>query len=401
MKILLVTQYFWPENFKINAVATDLKNRGHDIVILTGLPNYPGGKIYPGYSFFKSRSEYWNGIKIYRARLIPRSKGGGVRLLLNYFSFAFFASLKVFSINQTFDKILVYEPSPVTVGIPAIFGKRVFKAEIYFWVQDLWPESLTDAGGVRNRLVLGLTEKLTRYIYRHSKVILIQSEAFRNYIEKQGVAPGKIRYFPNTTEAFYKVEPVINSYKNKFPAGFNILFAGNIGEAQSFETLLEAAALLKKEGYSVYWNIFGEGRQRKYYEQKVANLNLQDNFIFHGSFPSEEMPKYFACADALLVSLKKSKIFSLTIPSKVQSYLACGKPIIASIDGEGARIIQEAKAGFTSPAEDKRELYHSVLKVYNMGDDERNAMGVNARNYFEGEFNSRMLIDNLEKILNA
>lgn len=399
MRILIVTQYFWPENFKINSLALDLKKRGHDIVVLTGLPNYPEGKIFSGYSFFNNRSEKWNDIKIYRSKLIPRSQSGAFRLLFNYVSFAFFASIKVFSIKEVFDKILVYEPSPITVGIPAIIAKKVLKADIYFWVQDLWPESLTDAGGIKNKVILNLSENLTKYIYDHSRVILIQSKAFRNYIENQGINGNKIHYFPNPTESFYKVEPQSDSLMINFPKGFNILFAGNIGEAQSFGTLIEAALLLKKKDYPIYWNIIGDGRQKNYYQQKVIEYNLQDNFIFYGSFPPEEMPKLFTCVDVLLVSLKKSKIFSLTIPSKMQSYLACGKPILGSIDGEGGRIIMEANAGFACEAEDSFCLSEALIKLYNMSPDDRNALGSNARRYFEAEFDNEILLDNLETIL--
>lgn len=399
MRILIVTQYFWPENFKINSLALDLKKRGHNIVILTGLPNYPEGKLYSGYSFLNDRSENWNGIKIYRSRLIPRSKSGAVRLLLNYASFAFFASIKVFSIRERFDKIFVYEPSPITVGIPAIIAKRVFKADIYFWVQDLWPESLTDGGGIKNRIILKLAENLTKYIYNQSRIILIQSEAFRTYIESQGINGDKIHYFPNPTESFYKVETVSQSIRTKFPKGFNILFAGNIGEAQSFGTLVEAALMVKKREYPIYWNIVGDGRQKNYYEQKIIEYNLQDSFIFYGSFPPEKMPKLFACVDVLLVSLKKSKIFSLTIPSKMQSYLACGKPILGSIDGEGARIITKAKAGVVCEAEDIFSLAEAVIKLYNMSSDDRKILGLNARSYFEEKFDNGLLLENLETIL--
>ncbi len=399
MRILIVTQYFWPENFKINSLAVDLKKRGHDIVVLTGLPNYPEGKIFSGYSFFSDRVETWNNIKIYRSKLIPRSQSGAVRLLFNYVSFAFFASIKVFSIKEVFDKILVYEPSPITVGIPAIIAKKVFKADIYFWVQDLWPESLTDAGGIKNKSILNLAERLTKYIYDQSRVILIQSKAFREYIENQGINGRKIHYFPNPTESFYTIEPQSDSLKINFPKGFNILFAGNIGEAQSFKTLLEAALLLKEKGFPIYWNIIGDGRQKNYYQQKVIEYNLQDNFIFYGSFPPEDMPKLFTCVDILLVSLKKSKIFSLTIPSKMQSYMACGKPILGSIDGEGGRIIMEANAGFACEAENSICLSEALIKLYKMSPDDRNALGSNARRYFEAEFDNEILLGNLEAIL--
>lgn len=399
MNILIVTQYFWPENFKINNLALDLKKRGHNIIVLTGIPNYPGGKFYEGYSFFRNKSENWMGIQIYRSKLFARSKSGPMRLVLNYLSFSLFASLKVFTIKQKIDKIFVYEPSPVTVGIPAIVAKKHFNAEIYFWVQDLWPQSLVDAGGLTNSFILNYVENLTKYIYKNSKVILIQSKAFREYIERQGVESNKIHYFPNLTEAFYKVESIDYSINIKFPHGFNILFAGNIGEAQSFETLLQAAIIIKKYNYPIYWNVVGDGRQKNYFKQKIIDNGLENNFIFHGAYPPELMPKLFAMADVLLVSLKKSKIFSLTIPAKIQSYLACGKPILGAIDGEGARIIIEANAGFVCEAENSKRLSELVIEMYNLSDDNRNVMGEKARAYFEIEFDNKKLLDNLESIL--
>ena len=400
MRILIVSQYFWPENFKINTLSLELKNNGHEVFILTGLPNYPNGKISKNYSFWKNNNEIWNGIEIYRSKLIPRFSGNGINLVINYLSFAIFSSIKVlFSINKKPDLIFVYEPSPITVGIPAIVAKRKFGGiPIFFWVQDLWPDSLKDAGAVKNRYILKSVDKLTRYIYKKSEIILVQSRAFTEYILKQGVPLHKIKYFPNPTESFYNVTKITTEYSNLLPIGFNLIFAGNIGEAQSFETLIGAAYKLKQFNYPIYWNILGDGRAKEYLVKKVIQLNMKDNFIFKGSFKSEEMPLFFACADALIVSLKKSDIFSLTIPAKVQSYLACGKPIIGSIDGEGAKIINESESGYVSPSEDIDKLVSNIIKLYELTEIERSQLGKNARVYFEREFAMEILINKLEDI---
>lgn len=399
MKILIVTQYFWPESFRINDLCLGLKERGHEVVVLTGKPNYPQGVFYEGYSFNSSDIENWNGIAIYRSKLFPRGKGGGARLFLNYLSFAFFASVKVLFVKSEFDKIFVYEPSPITVGIPAIVARIRFKAPIYFWSQDLWPESISAAGGVNNKFVLKCVDALTRFIYGHSKVILIQSRAFKSYILAQGVNPQKLIYYPNSTEPYYQVLNKEAAYIARFAKGFNIVFAGNIGEAQSFDTLLDAACLLKKQNIPVNWNVLGNGRMKEYVRNKIVELDLEANFFLLGSYPPTEMPFFFSCADALLVSLKKDKIFAMTIPAKIQSYLACGKPIIGSLDGEGARIILEAGAGFAAESEDPVALASCITAMFRLSEEERHQLGQNGRNYFEKEFEREQLISRLESIL--
>lgn len=398
-KILIVSQYFWPESFGINDLSLGLQERGYTLTILTGKPNYPKGKYYTGYSFFAKKVEYWNGIRVLRSPMFTRGKGGGVRIFLNYFSFAFFASFKALFLKEKFDIIFVYEPSPVTVGIPAMIVKLRSKARIIFWVQDLWPESISAAGGIKNRIVLVLLDSLTRFIYRSCHKILVQSKRFIPYILNQGVPKDKLIYYPNSTSNFYGVEQREETYLGKLPSGFNILFAGNIGEAQSFDTLINAALILKNDSIEVNWVILGEGRMKEYVISRVKSLKLDDRFFFLGSFPSSEMPKYFSCSDALIVSLKKDTIFSLTIPSKLQSYLACGKPIIGSLNGEGAFIIEEAKAGFTSPAENDELLADAIIKLYKLSEGERIEIGRNARTFFEKEFERETLLDKLELIL--
>lgn len=397
MKVLLISQYFYPENFKINDLIFSLKKRGHQITVLTGKPNYSKTHFFNGYGWKGDDFEIINEIPVYRANLFSRRNGGALRLFLNYFSFAILASLKLRKIKGSFDAIFVYEPSPITVGIPAVFAKKKFNAPIYFWAQDLWPESLVAAGGVNNKFILGFFNSLTKWIYNHSKKVLIQSNGFREYILNQGIPNDKILFYPNPTEDFYKPLQEEKEYKEFFQKeNFNIIFAGNIGEAQSFVTIIEAINNIKELPIKVI--VLGDGRYKETAIGLIKEKGLEAHFNFLGSFPPTEIPKFFSHADALLVSLKKDRIFSLTIPAKVQSYLACGKPIIASIDGEGARIVQEAQCGVTAAAENAMALSKAIKDLMSLDQKTRLEMGKNARAYYDKEFDRELLLERLEQI---
>lgn len=399
MRILVISQYFWPENFKINDICLGLKERGHHIEVLTAIPNYPAGNFFEGYSFFGTTDEVWNDIKIHRSKIFARGNGG-FKLMLNYFSFVFFGSLKANKLKGNFDCIFVYEPSPITVGIPAIVASKKLRIPYYFWVQDLWPESLTAAGGIENKYILGFFHKITQIIYKNAEKVLVQSKGFKNYIINQKTDPGKIIFYPNSTENFYRpVEPT-SEFTEKLPSGFRITFAGNLGEAQSLLTVLQAAIIVKQKGFSeIKWVFLGDGRQRHQLQEFVDENHLGDVVTFLGAFPSADMPGFFAASDVLISSLKKDKIFALTIPSKIQSYLACGKPILASLDGEGASIVEKAKAGYASAAENAAELAENAIKIYNNSESERKEMGKNALAYYKKEFEREMLLDKLILIL--
>lgn len=401
MRVLIVSQFFWPENFKINDVAKGLKERGHEVSVLTGIPNYPKGRFFKGYSFFKMKKEYYEGITIYRSSVIPRGSGSSIKLFLNYFSLALFASIRILFVKEKFDKILVFEASPITIGIPAIVAKYKFNAPIYFWVQDLWPESITAAGGVSNKSIISLVDKLTRFIYGNSKMILVQSKAFIPYIQNQGVKLEKIVYLPNSTESFYKKVEDNSKFIDLIPKdGPVLMFAGNIGEAQGFDTIIKASKYLDENDVKVNWVILGDGRQKKSIINRIETLGIQDRFFFLGSYPGKDMPYFFIHADALLVTLKKNLIFSYTIPSKIQSYLACSKPIIASLDGEGGRIILEAECGLVSPSEDFISFSKSIIAFLKLSHDKREIMGKNARLYFETEFDREKQLNRIINIFN-
>ena len=400
MKILVISQYFWPENFRVNDLCLELQNRGHKVSVLTGKPNYPHGQLFEGYNFFSKKKENYNGVTVYRASLIPRGKGGSINLILNYLSFAFFACVRLFSITENFDKIIVYQLSPATVGFPGLLAKWKFKAQLYFYIQDLWPESLADAGGLNSKYILRIINSMMNLFYDKSTQIWVQSTGFVQYLENKGVNKSKIKILPNTVESFYKPENILEKYKAYFPIGFNIVFAGNIGVAQDFDTIINATILIKNKNVKINWIIIGDGREKSKIIEKIKTLNLNEYFHFLGSYPTCEMPFFFACADALLVSLRSSKIFSLTIPSKLQSYLACGKPIIGNLDGIAASIISESNSGLCASSGDEKKLAFNIEAMFNKDLKEREQFGLNAFNYYLQNFERNLIYKKLEKYLN-
>lgn len=368
------------------------------MTVLTGKPNYPVGSFFEGYGFLRPVREDYGGVRVFRVPLVPRKEGRGRDLALNYLSFVVFAGLLgPLLCRGQFDVIFVFEPSPVIVGLPAMLMKVVKKAPIMFWVQDLWPESLSATGAISSGRVLSAVDGLVRYIYRGCDRLLVQSRGFVAPIKDQGVAPDKIVYFPNWAEEFYKPLKIEAHApeRREVPEGFRVVFAGNIGAAQSFETVLEAAQRLR-DYPRIQWVILGDGRRRRWVEDRVQELGLGDQVSLLGKRPVESMPRYFALADALLVSLRREHIFSLTIPGKVQSYLACGRPVVAALDGEGARVVEEAGCGVTAPAEDPEALARAVLALYELPEEEREEMGRRARAYCEEHFERERLLDRLE-----
>jgi glycosyltransferase involved in cell wall biosynthesis len=397
MRVLIVTQYFWPENFRINDLAQGLVKIGHQVTVLTGKPNYPSGEFFDGYSFWGKSREMFAGIEVIRVPLVARGNGGATRLVFNFLSFALFASLfGPLRCRGSFDVVLVYEPSPVTVGFPGLVMKAVKKAPLMFWVQDLWPESLSATGAVKSKWIINLVASLVSFIYKGCDRILVQSRAFVDRVRALGADSTRILYYPNSAEELYRpVSRDTSPHAASLPLGFRIVFAGNIGTAQSFETILGAAEELR-EHPEIHWVILGDGRQFNWVKEEVAKRGLTHRFHLLGRHPVEAMPQWFAQADALLVTLKRDPIFSLTIPSKVQSYMACGRPILASLDGEGARIIEEAQAGVVVPPEDASALAAAVLRLSGMPSPDREQLGQNGRRYFLQEFERDALLARLD-----
>lgn len=399
MHILVVTQYFWPENFRINDLVTGLMERGHKVTVLTGQPNYPDGRFFKGYSFLQNLSQEYAGAKVVRVPILPRGNGSGIRLALNYLSFVLSASaIAPFRCREKYDLTFIFEPSPITVALPALLMRRLKKIPVMFWVQDLWPESLTAAGAVSSPLVLGLVGKLVSFIYNRCDRILVTSRAFGSSIVKYTEDRGQICYFPQYGEDVYRVVELAEDApeRSKVPNGFVVMFAGNIGAAQDFETIISAAHQLRKHK-DIHFVIVGDGRMRKWVEEEVSRLQLEKTFHLFGRYPLESMADFFSLADVMLVTLKRDPIFSLTVPAKIQSYLACGRPVLAALDGEGARIIEEAAAGITCPTEDPAALVAAILRMRNTAAEGLCEMGENGLKYYRNNFDRKMLIDRLEE----
>jgi glycosyltransferase involved in cell wall biosynthesis len=400
MKILVVTQYFWPENFRINDLVAGLMERGHEVTVLTGIPNYPSGKFYEGYGFFKKSRQCYHGAKILRIPVIPRGKGGAFRLALNYFSFTFFAVFLSPFLCRGKTDVIVFSLSPVAEGVPAVLLKKLKNSNLIFWVQDLWPESISATGAFKNFLLQVLIKKILAIIYCSCDKILVQSRAYLSCIASIGISKDRMKYFPNFAEDFYRpIDLDMDAAERKvLPSGFIVMYAGNIGGAQDFPTIISAAERIK-DYKEIRWVIIGEGRRRQWLKEEIAARNLLGNFLLLSKLPSETMPRYFSIADILLVSLKNEEIFKYTVPSKIQSYLACAKPIVAALSGEAARIIDESGGGISCPAENEEALAEAVLRLYRMSRAERNDIGLRGRKYFEQNFEKTKLLNEFNQII--
>ena len=396
----MVSQYFWPENFRINDLVKEWVQRGHEVTVLTGIPNYPAGKVFDAYQAQPSAFATYEGAEVVRVPMLPRGSGS-LRLMLNYLSFVvgsgIFGPWRLR--GKPADVIFVFEPSPVTVGLPAVWLGKIKKAPVVFWALDLWPETLAAIGVVRSPRVLGWVGHLVRYIYSRCTLVLGQSRGFLGSIARYCDDKAKIRYFPSWaedvfTDASVQPAPEVPEWAD----GFTVVFAGNIGEAQDMPAVLDSAERLK-DNASIRWIIVGDGRKSDWLRSEVARRGLDDQVLLPGRFQVERMPSFYAHADALLVSLKRDPVFSMTIPGKVQSYLMAGIPLLGMLDGEGAAVIREANAGLTCDAGDGSGLAQAVLTLTAMPPEKRKQMGLNGRKYAQQEFGRAQLMDRLEALM--
>lgn len=399
MRILVVSQYFWPENFRINDLVGELVQRGHQVTVLTGLPNYPDGTLFSKFVTDPERYSHYKGADVIRVPMLPRGQSG-LRLLLNYFTFAVSASLiGVWKLRgRKFDAIFTYQLSPVTVGVPAVVLRSIKRAPMVFWVQDLWPETLHAVGAIQSPVGIRAVGRLVAFIYKRCDLILAQSRSFIPQIRKYAPLASRVLYFPNWSDPIagaVNAPPAVEVPVR--PGGFNVMFAGNIGEAQDFPAILAAAESLKAQHPKIRWLIVGDGRLAGWVAEEVKRLQLQEQVLLLGRFPPERMSSFFKHADVLLVSLKNEPIFSMTIPSKLQTYLAAGIPVLAMLNGEGADVVRESASGITCRAGDHEALASAVLKLSQMADQERRAMGRKGLIVSQREFDRDNLITRLEE----
>jgi glycosyltransferase involved in cell wall biosynthesis len=397
LRVLIVSQVFWPENFRINDLAAELVVRGHEVTVLTGLPNYPTGRVFDEFRNDPRRFERYQGVDIVRVPIIPRGKGR-VPLILNYTSFALSASiLGLWKLRgRPFDTIFVYEPSPVTVGIPAVVLRARKSAPMAFWVLDLWPETLRAVGVLRSRMALRAIGALVTFIYNRCDLILGQSRGFVPQIAKYCRKHSAIAYFPNWAEAVFHGQDIAPAPEVPLrPDSFDVMFAGNIGEAQDFPTILQAAELLKSNA-RIRWLIVGDGRMANWVREEIVRRDLQQQVLMLGRFPVEKMPSFYRHAHALLVSLKDEQLFSMTIPGKLQSYLAAGVPVLAMLNGEGAEVVARSGSGVTCKAGDAHGLAAAVVRLASLSPSQLAQMGDRALQISGTEFDRSKLIAQLE-----
>lgn len=405
-RVLLVSQYYWPESFTITAEVARLSHQGFQITVLTGQPNYPAGKIFPGYSALSIRRDWVEGTEVIRLPLLPRGNGSGLRLMLNYISFILSGLLIAPFLlrGRQFDTVFVFGLSPLLQALPAVLLSRLKGAPLVIWVQDLWPESLAATGFVRSPILLEVVRRLVRIIYRSSRRILVQSNAFCAPVAALSPPRAEIHYVPNSGQTVpegAQASAEATALAQRIADGFSLVFAGNLGHAQALDTVLDAAEQLRDlPDFKLY--LVGSGSQDGWLLQECQRRNLK-TVVCPGRYPPEDMPVILSQASALLVSLRKQDIFALTVPSKMQTYLSMGRPIIASLDGEGARILTEAGAGLAAPADDATALASAIRAMARLPESERAAMGLSGKRYFDLNFApdriTKLLSDHLSEAM--
>ena len=398
MRILFVCQYFYPEVFRGNDIAFHWAAEGHDVHVVTGIPNYPDGVFHQGYGWFKKRREMVNRVKVTRLPIIPRGNNK-IMLMLNYFSYLIVAWVYMLfhAPFHKYDRVFVQQLSPVMMSAPGVLYKRIRKVPLYTWVLDLWPESLTAAGGINNKYVLGFFRHYVNSEYKHSDKILISSRSFEKSILAYGNYKDKIVYYPQWSDgndgALVTPEnaPVI-------PVGFKLMFAGAVGEAHGFECTMEAARLTK-EHKEIKWVIVGDGRKLEWVREYVKEHGLEKTVLTLGRFPAETMPWFFAQADVMLVTLSDDPLFKLYAPAKISSYMAAGNPIVAVLNGEGAEVIKDAECGWTLAAGDAVGFAKLAVELSQKSSKELAERGENAAKYYNEHFVKEKCLKKLDDLM--
>ena len=396
MKVLVVTQYFWPESFRINDVVSSLVENGIEVDVLTGKPNYPDGKIFNSYRVWNCQIEHKFGSIIYRVPLIPRGNKSKFNLALNYFSFIFFGMIQGGWMvrKNKYDLVFVYGLSPILLSIPGIFISKLKGVQIILWVQDLWPESLTATKSIQNGLLIAMVGHIVKWIYKSMDLILVQSHAFIDEVKKMTIEKD-IKYYPNSVDpSFYNYSlnnQIDVEEEQKNDDTFNVVFAGNVGIGQGIDVIIGAAKILSAID-NIKFVIYGSGSRLEWLTEQKNQYNLK-GIVIKGRHPVESMPQLLSNASALLVTLSDEPIFAKTIPNKIQAYLAVGRPILACLNGEGARVVNEAKAGIVVSAGDSKGLSEAILTLYQLPRSERAIYGKNGRNYYEINFKHEKLIE--------
>lgn len=401
MKILVFSQLYSPETATITDLCRDLTRKGHNVTVMTGLPNAPGGKIFQGYGLFSKLREHLDGVDVRRNWLIPRGSGNNLRMILNYLSFVCFCSLGLLRLRgKTFDVILVNQLSPITVALPAILYKIIYRKKIVMWVHDLWPDSVIAAKAISNGFAYKAIGQLVKFIYSKIDFFLPQSIAMLETLENRGIPKERMKFTPNPIDdIFSSRKPLVPvQEESEFSGPCRFMFAGGVGAAQDFDTILHAASLARAE-VEIRILVVGDGRALEKAKRLSHDLGLTQEVEFFGRHPVEAMPGFYAQADFMLVTLLDEPIFAVTVPLKVQTYMSAGKPIICNVRGETTRVINEAKCGFSVPPGDSRALAKALIAAVKTCDIERLEMQNSARKYFNENYSKDLIIESVEAVL--
>lgn len=394
-RLLFICQYFYPEVFRGNDIAFDMARRGVEVTVICGIPNYPKGRFFKGYGILKKRRERINGVNVIRIPIFPRGENSRIKLLLNYFSYFINASLFLpfhLLASRKYDACFVQQLSPVMMSVPGVLFKKLTGRKLYTWVLDLWPESLKAAGGINNRKILSFFGRFAKLQYKNSDVIYVSSEGFKKNIINKGNFESKIVHLPNWAEDEIQYSTLLPI--PELPDRFNVVFTGNIGEAQDFDNIVEAAKLISEED-GIQFIIVGDGRKKEWLEEQIEKFGLEKKFILLGRYEMKYMPSFFNVADCLLLPLKDNEIMNLTVPAKMQAYMIGGKPIIGMINGDANELINEIKCGIAVEASCPQKLVAAIKEIKSLSEQERAEMGKRGKKYCEENYNKASILDKL------
>lgn len=396
--ILIVSQYFYPEEFRINDMALEWVKRGYKVTVVTGIPNYPKGEFFEGYDKKNKRYEQWNGIDIIRLSISPR-KTGSFNMIKNYLSFVYSGFWWNIRTKIKADYVFCFEVSPMTQALIAVWYAKKRKIPCYLYVQDLWPENVEVVTGIHSRIVIKPIEVMVNYIYKYCTHIFGTSPSFVKEIQKRCKDKNKVSYWPQYAEEFYypidKKIAAVKCPEIPIDDSFKICFTGNIGQAQGLEILPKTAKLLKDQ--CIKFVIVGDGRDKEFFVKAIKENEVEDMFVMVGRQPPERISAFLGCCDAAFLSFQNEDLWKKTVPAKLQSYMACGMPIIAAAEGETKRLIEEAKCGFCSPIGNVKML---SKKIIDMKEDNISEFRNNSRRYFENYFLKSKLMDEIQIYFN-
>ena len=399
-KILVVTQHFWPENFRINDIVEGFLQDGIAVDVLCGLPNYPKGEWFPGYSAAGPFEEEWHGARLYRCKEVPRRGNTSVNIFLNYVSWPWYAAHALHRLPGGYDAVFCFNTSPVLMCWPAIRYAKKHHIPFTNYVLDIWPENLYSVLNVKNKALRAIAQGVSNALYKKADRLIAMSEPQQQRLcQRTGMPPQKIAVIPQYCEDFYAVPQPDAALQAQFGGRFNLVFTGTFTPAQSLETVITAVQDARSRGADMlHLLLVGDGMSRAALEAKVKELHAEDAVTFYGSVPATDIPKFTALADALIVCLSDSPDLGLTVPAKVASYMAAGKPILASMDGAGNAAVAAA-GGLSSPACDAAALSDNLLALTRMDAAQRAAMGQSAKEYYLAHYRRSELLRKLEHFI--